>query len=109
MCVLMGFGAGVLLMALAARPLANALDLKFEFVAQVMSFLSVQGLALLWVSMFVGEHGLTWAEAFGFRRAPGRSAARACVTMLVVLPLTLLVLAGVSTLLVNVFGVNPEA
>ena len=104
----MSLAAGVLLMAVAARPLAEALDLRLEFVSQVMGFCSVQGLALLWVSMFVGEHGLTWAEAFGFRRAPGRSAARACVAMLVVLPLTLLVLAGVSTLLLNVFGIAPE-
>ena len=108
MFVLLGLSAGMLLMALAAKPLAQALDLKFEFVAQVMGFCSVQGLALLWVSMFVGEHGLTWAEAFGFRRAPGRSTARACVAMLVVLPLTVLVLAGVSTLLLHVFGVAPE-
>ena len=109
MFVLMSLSAGMLLMAVAAKPLANALDLKFEFVAQVMGFCTVQGLALLWVSMFVGEHGLTWAEAFGFRRAPGRSAARACVTMLVVLPLTVLVLAGVSTLLLHVFGVDPTS
>ena len=109
MFVLMSLSGGVLLMAVAARPLANALDLKMEFVTQVMGFCSVQGLALLWVSMFVGEHGLTWAGAFGFRRAPGRSAARAGVTMLVVLPLTVLVLAGISTLLLHVFGMDPKS
>ena len=105
----MSISLGMLLLLVAGRPLARSLDLDVEFVAHVMGFLSMQGFALVWISMLVGEHGLSWAEAFGFRNAPVRSAGLACAAMLVVVPLTLLVMSGVVALLSKFFGLTPKA
>ena len=109
MLVLGSFSAGILLMLLTSQPLARALDLDVEFVTHVMGFLSVQGLALVWVSVFMREHDLTWTEAFGFRHAPVPSAGLACAVMIVVLPLTLLFMGTVVAALLRWFGINPEA
>jgi membrane protease YdiL (CAAX protease family) len=109
MLVMMSISAGMLVVYLAARPLAGSLDLDLEFVAQVLGFLTMQGLAIVWVSMFLGEHGLTWADAFGFRRAPGHSLALATVTTVLALPIALFVIGGLVTLLYKAFGLTPEA
>ena len=106
--VLMSISAGVFIGYLAIAPLAKASKLDPNFVAQVMGFLSVQGLALIWISIFVSEHDLTWAEAFGFRQAPGHSVTLAVATMLFALPFALVVLGGGISLLYHLLDSTPE-
>ena len=108
MLVLMSVGAGMVMGLLAAATVASALELNLEFVVQVMGFLSVQGLALIWISMFVSEHDLTWAEAFGFRQAPDRSVALAVGTMVFALPFALVVLGGGISLLYHLLDSTPQ-
>lgn len=109
MLVFMSMSLGMFGAHLAGPPLAGALGLDIEFVAQVLGFLSMQGLALLWITMFLGEQDLTWTQAFGLGRKPGRSVKVAGVTMLLVIPFTLFVLGGAIALLYKLFGLTPEA
>jgi membrane protease YdiL (CAAX protease family) len=108
MLVLMSFSAGIFISYLGAGPAARALHLAPDFVAQVMGFFFMQGLAVAWVSMFVAEHDLTWAEAFGFRRAPGRSVLTACITMLLAWPVAIMVIGMLAALFLNWCGLAPE-
>ena len=108
MLMLMSVSAGVLVGYLAAGAVAKALKLNLEFVAQVMGFLSVQGLALILISMFLSEHELTWSEAFGFHFAPGRSVSLAMLTMVVALPFALVVLGGLVSILYSLVDSTPQ-
>ncbi len=107
--VLGSVGLGVLFAYFATQALVAArINLDPEFVAQVIGFLSIHGLAVLWVSMFLAEHDLTWAEAFGFRCAPGRSIGTALVTMIFAWPLATLVIAMLVAMALKWMGWDPE-
>jgi len=109
MLVLMSICAGVFIGFLAAQPLAQASNLDPNFVAQVMGFMSVQGLGLVWVSMFVSEHDLTWSGAFGLYQAPARSVGVATGVMLMALPFALIVLGGAISSLYKLLDATPES
>lgn len=104
----MSVSFGIFVTYLAARPIAVSLNLNIEFVAQVLGFLTMQGMALIWVSMFLAEQDLTWNQAFGFRNAPGRSTALAVAITAIALPVALIVLGGLVALLFKLFGETPE-
>ncbi|HEY0549195.1 MAG TPA: hypothetical protein VGF13_06300, partial [Verrucomicrobiae bacterium] len=102
-------GAGVLFAYFATQALAaRRMNLDPEFVAQVIGFFSIHGLAVIWVSMFLAEHDLTWAEAFGFRCAPGRSVGTALITMVFAWPVATLVIAMFVTMALKWIGWGSE-
>lgn len=109
MLVLLSISSAAFALLLLAGPLAQALGLDAQFIAQLVGFLSVQGLALVWIDRFVREHGLTWAQAFGFRDRPGRSLGVAFLVMLLVIPLATAGIGGLMTWLLQLCGVVPEA
>ena len=101
--------AGVLFAYFATQAgVARQINLDPEFVAQVIGFLSIHGLAVIWVSMFLAEHDLTWAEAFGFRCAPGRSVGTALVTMIFAWPMATFVIALLVTTSLKWIGLDSE-
>ena len=109
MLVLLSLSTAALAMMLLAGPLAKALGLEAQFITQLVGFLSVQGLALVWIGRFVRQHGLTWAQAFGLRDRPGRSVGVAFLVMLLVIPLATAGIGGLMMWLLQLCGVAPEA
>lgn len=109
MFILFSISTAALAMMLLAAPLAKALGLDAQFIAQVVGFFSVQGLALFWVGRFVREHGLTWAQAFGLPDRPGRSLGLAALVMLPVIPFATAGIGRLMNWLLQLCGVTPEA
>lgn len=107
MLMLMSFSGGLFIVQLSAKPLAEALHLELEFVGLVLGFLFFQGLGLLWISMLAGEHGVSWAEAFGFRHKPIPSVLRALFTTAVALPCALIVVGGAVLMLYKLLEIAP--
>ena len=109
MLVCLSISISVLLMLIGGKTLSKTLSSgDFEFAAQVAGFVSIQGLGLVWLAMFLSEHEVTWATAFGLRRAPARSMGLAFLTMLVAHPVTVVIMGTVAALLLRLFGIAPE-
>lgn len=107
--VIASLGAGVLFAYFATPVLASRrMNLDPEFIAQIISLFSLHGLAVVWVSMFLAEHELTWAEAFGFRTAPARSVGTALATMAFAWPMATLVIAMLVAWVLKWFGMEAE-
>src|SRR5438045_1060967 len=86
---------GVTSLALmAARPYLqqqlSAAD--YEFVQQAAGLFPLHALGLLCLGLFLREHGLSAATAFGLRNAPARSMGQALLVMLIVIPLSFVVM-----------------
>jgi membrane protease YdiL (CAAX protease family) len=86
------------------RQLSSA---DYEFFQQAAGLFPLQALGLLCLGLFVREHGVTAATAFGFRNAPARSAGRAMLIMLIVIPLSFVVMQLVALLMQKCFGIVP--
>jgi len=65
---------------------ANAARPEMSLGRMLVSVLSFQGAALGLVWLFVREHAMGWAEAFGFRNRPGRALLLGTVVILVFSP-----------------------
>jgi membrane protease YdiL (CAAX protease family) len=74
---------------------------ELTLLSVVISLLCIQGMAVLWVHIFLKQNSLTWGEAFGFAQ---NNYSRCIVIVLLALALTLfamVVLATVSTTLLD--------
>ncbi len=60
----------------------------------VIAALSIQGAALVWAVAFVHEHGVTWTEAFGLNRRPGRAVLAGLIVICIFLPVGYFVQLG---------------
>ncbi len=74
----------------------------------VIAGASFQGAALVLIGLFVREHGLTWAEGFGFRNRCGHAVLLGLLSTLAVLPMAWLLQIGVAAVL-SYFQVEPDA
>lgn len=104
----LGIGLGFLsLMVVESLTRQQLITNDMEFFRQAGGFLSLQGLGLVWIYVFLREHDTSAPTAFGFFRAPARSMATALLTMLVVFPLVILLMNICAALLQNFFGMVP--
>jgi len=104
----LGFGVGFLaLMTVETLSSQRLIPNDLEFIRQAGGFLSIQGLGLVWIYIFLREHNTSAPAAFGFSRAPGRSALIALLTMLVVFPLVIVLMNASSAFLQKFFGLVP--
>jgi membrane protease YdiL (CAAX protease family) len=108
MLVFISLAAGSLLIQSLGDQLSGRFGWDKLYVAHVVSFTSLQGLALVWISLFVREHCTSWHDGFGFKNAPGRSVVLGVVTTLVALPIATLVIGGIIAMLLRLCGVAPE-
>ncbi len=104
----LGLGVGLLaLMAMDGVMRERLSPNDLEFFKQAGGFLSIQGLGLVWIYLFLCEHDLRAGAAFGFSRAPLRSLATAFLAMLVAFPLIALLMHGCAALMQWLFNIVP--
>ena len=105
----LGMFAGGMILHTYGAELATRFQLKDEFVTHVVAFISVQGLGLLWVSLFLAEHHVGWVKAFGFWKRPLLSIWSSLTIMLVVIPIATIGLGTLMMHLLKVLGMEPDA
>jgi len=77
--------AGAAIDALAQHALGAAAYDRWG-VHAVIGTLTLQGAALVWIALFLREHGVRWAEAFGFGNEPSRALWLGVLAAVVVVP-----------------------
>jgi len=104
----LGIGVGSLsLMVIENVTRQRLLPNDLEFFRQAGGFIALQGLGLIWIYIFLREHEISAAPAFGFHNAPGRSMGVAFLIMLGVLPLIFALMILTGTLMQKFFGIAP--
>jgi membrane protease YdiL (CAAX protease family) len=106
--VFIGIFAANLVMKLADDWLTANISDKL-FLQHVVSFACLQGMALLWVTAFLREHGTNWVDGFGLSRAPLSSVGLGLVTVCVAIPVAMIVIGGLIIELLKQFGIEPAA
>lgn len=75
----------------------------------VLAGISFQGAALILIGLFLREHGLRWATAFGLRECPGRAIGWGLLAALAVLPVAWLMQMSIAALLTRLnVGADPQ-
>jgi membrane protease YdiL (CAAX protease family) len=104
----LGMGVGTLaLMAVESMTRQRLSPTDVQFFRQAGGFLSIQGLGLVWIYVFLREHDTSATPAFGFARSPVRSVLLALGTMLVVFPVIVLLMNISAELMQRWFGLVP--
>jgi membrane protease YdiL (CAAX protease family) len=103
-----GVCLGSLLLQVFGERVMQQWRIDRSFMLHLVAFLSLQGLSLIWMQFFLTAHQVSWAEAFGFMRAPGRSVSIGLITIIVALPVALLGLGTLVNLLMKLFGIDPQ-
>jgi membrane protease YdiL (CAAX protease family) len=85
--VLLTWAGGTLLAALVVHLLPRGHGDTATLLVMGISMVSFQGAALVWVGIFLREHGTTWGDGFGLAR---RNYGHCAVIVLVVMPLVIL-------------------
>ncbi len=85
--VLLTWAAGTLLAALVLQFMPRGHGDTATLLVMGISMLSFQGAAMVWVGIFLREHGTTWGEAFGLAR---RNYGQCAIIVLVLMPLVIL-------------------
>ena len=100
--------AGMIVVAGMGQIFPHLARRQQEFYAFVTGALCFQGAALVWIGLFVRDHGVGWCEAFGFSTGNWkRILGLGGLAMLVVLPGTFL-LGQVSEAALTMMGMKPE-
>lgn len=109
--VLMGLSVigGSLLVEAYGKQLAAKLHVSVEFTTHVIAFASFHGLGVLWLSLFVSDHEMSWVTGFGLRLRTARSIALGLGVTLVALPVATMLIGNVVSYWLKVMGMNPEA
>lgn len=97
--------AGFFLMWWAAHQLGKAPDLQNPTVQTIVTVLSFQGAAVVLTHFFLREHGVTWAEGFGFNNRIPRALLLGFIVALVAVPCTW-VMQGLTVHLLNKFDIT---
>lgn len=77
------------------------------FVEHVISFACIQGLGLIWITLFLRLHHTGWVEGFGLDRTAIPSVLFGLTTAFIALPFAMVVIGGAITALMKLLGVEP--
>jgi len=88
--------------------LSEQLHVSREFILHLLGFVTLHGLALLWIWIFLRQHDVSWSQGFGFGDAPARSIGLGLLVTAMALPIAMLVIGGLVTALLRAFGIDPE-
>jgi uncharacterized protein len=97
---------GLLAFKVFGDRVAQRWNLDRTYLMHIVAFVSLQGLALVWIQFFLDSHDVTWSEAFGFNRAPARSTGIGCATIAVALPVALIVIGNFISWLLKRAGID---
>lgn len=100
------FAMGSLLAIIARRFLGDKL-VEAWMLNMIIATLSFQGAGLVLIAMFLRNHGTGWAQAFGFKSAPGRAMIIGALVAVIALPLVWY-LQGLAIDMMNYFHYAPQ-
>lgn len=104
--VAMSVALGNLISALYAARISENLDVGKEFVIHVISFVTLHAFALVWTTVFLNQHEVSWRQGFGFGKRPVSSMALGLGTMVIAFPVATLGIGTLVAWLVKAFGLS---